>query len=149
MMRNACFVLKQRYSASVLSFNVLEKGSLKNRPRWNPKCENKMFQCGELLLAVSSLTPPTDELHSEVRAQEMIWYCWVQIWHLKRALGVRKGEEGGKGPFLHLFMQYGGHMEKLKSKDHRQVLGIHQTARKEGSQFQQEAAKIAVPGWRQ
>lgn len=105
-----------------------------------------MFQYGELLLAVSSLTPPTDELHSEVRTQETIWCCRVQIWHLKRALRVRKGEEGKKGPFLHLYVQYGGHTEMLKSKDHRQVLGIHQTARKEGSQFQQEAANVAVPG---
>lgn len=75
-------------------------------------------------------TPPKDKQYSEMKVQEILWYCWVQIWHLERVLGVKKGEEkGGKKPVFHLYVQYGRHVTMLKPKDHQQVLDIHQTAR--------------------
>lgn len=64
-----------------------------------------------------------------MKAQEILWYCWVQIWHWKRVLGMRNGEEEGQKacfPFLPAMRE--AH-EKLKPKDLHQVLGIHQTVR--------------------
>lgn len=41
-----------------------------------------------------SKAPPMDEQYREIKAQEILWYCWIQIWHLKRLFRCEKGRSG-------------------------------------------------------